>query len=280
MTVLAHDSACEPAAVTGEGLTLDGVTVRFGGHVAVNKLSLSAPLGRLTGLIGPNGAGKTTTFNACSGLNRASVGRVFLDGHDVSSFGPAARSRRGMGRTFQRMELFDSLTVAGNVAVGREAGLAGGNPLRHLWSSPKESADTNARVDAALTRCGLDDVAGELVGVLSTGRRRLVELARVIASGARMVLLDEPSSGLDSNETKRFGVILRSLVEEDGLGILLVEHDMTLVMGVCDYLYVLDFGNLIFEGTPVDVHDSPVVRAAYLGEIGAEEAVADAAGEI
>ena len=250
-----------------EGLALEGVTVRFGGHVAVNGLSLAAPLGRLTGLIGPNGAGKTTTFNACSGLERASAGRLFLGGEDVSALGPAARSRRGLGRTFQRMELFDSITVAGNLAVGREAGLAGLNPLRHLWATPKERADTRRRVDDALARCGLEDVADELVGVLSTGRRRLVELARVIASGARMVLLDEPSSGLDSNETRRFGRILRSLVEEDGIGILLVEHDMTLVMSVCDYLYVLDFGVLIFEGTPTDVHDSPVVRAAYLGEL-------------
>ena len=252
------------------GLRLEGITVRFGGHVAVNGLSLSAPLGRLTGLIGPNGAGKTTTFNACSGLQAVTAGHVFLDREDVSRLGPAPRSRRGLGRTFQRMELFDSLTVAGNVAVGREAGLAGLNPLRHLWATPKERADTGQRVDEALDRCGLTDVADEMVGVLSTGRRRLVELARVIASGARMVLLDEPSSGLDSPETKRFGAILRSLVEDDGLGILLVEHDMTLEMSVCDYLYVLDFGDLIFEGTPAEVHDSPVVRAAYLGDLDAD----------
>jgi ABC-type branched-subunit amino acid transport system ATPase component len=254
-----------------EGLRLEGITVRFGGHLAVNGLSLSASLGRLTGLIGPNGAGKTTTFNACSGLQGVTAGRVFLDGEDVSRLGPAPRSRRGLGRTFQRMELFDSLTVAGNVAVGREAGLAGLNPLRHLWATPKERADTGRRVEEALAQCGLTDVADEMVGALSTGRRRLVELARVIASGARMVLLDEPSSGLDSAETKRFGAILRSLVEDDGLGILLVEHDMTLVMSVCDYLYVLDFGDLIFEGTPSDVHDSPVVRAAYLGELGTDD---------
>jgi ABC-type branched-subunit amino acid transport system ATPase component len=254
------------------GLRLDGITVRFGGHIAVNGLGLSAPLGRLTGLIGPNGAGKTTTFNACSGLQTVTGGRVYLDGDDVSSSGPAPRSRKGLGRTFQRMELFDSLTVAGNVAVGREAGLAGRNPLRQLWASPRERADTRQRVDNALARCGLTDVADEMVGTLSTGRRRLVELARVMASGAHLVLLDEPSSGLDSAETRRFGTILRSLVEDDGLGILLVEHDMTLVMSVCDYLYVLDFGNLIFEGTPAEVHDSPVVRAAYLGELDTEVA--------
>ena len=261
-----------------QGLELQGLTVSFGGLVAVNGLSLTAPLGRLTGLIGPNGAGKTTTFNACSGLNRPSAGHVFLGGADVSRLGPAARSRRGLSRTYQRMELFDSLSVRDNLTVGREAGLAGMNPLRHLWATPKERIDTTRRVDEALAACGLDDVAGELVGVLSTGRRRLVELARVIASGARMILLDEPSSGLDSTETKRFGQIVRSLVTEEGAGILLVEHDMELVMSVCDYLYVLDFGTLIFEGTPTEVHNSEIVRAAYLGEIAAEDAAETVAG--
>jgi ABC-type branched-subunit amino acid transport system ATPase component len=258
------------APTTPVGLAARNLTVRFGGLLAVSDVDLDAPAGQITGLIGPNGAGKTTTFNACSGLQAVTAGHVFLNADDVSRLGPAPRSRRGMGRTFQRMELFDSLTVAGNVAVGREAGLAGLNPLRHLWATPKERVDTSTRVEEALARCGLSDVADEMVGVLSTGRRRLVELARVIASGARMVLLYEPSSGLDSAETKRFGAILRSLVEDDGLGILLVEHDMTLVMSVCDYLYVLDFGDLIFEGSPAEVHDSPIVRAAYLGELGAE----------
>ena len=253
-----------------DGLRLEGITVRFGGHVAVDGLSLSAPVGRITGLIGPNGAGKTTTFNACSGLQSVAAGRVFLDGEDVSHLGPAPRGRRGLGRTFQRMELFDSMIVVGNVGAGREARLAGLNPLRHLWGSPKENIDTRQRLKEALDRCDLNDVAGTMVGDLSTGRRRLVELARVMCSGARMLLLDEPSSGLDSSETKRFGAILRSLVEDDGAGILLVEHDMTLVMNVCDYLYVLDFGHLIFEGTPAEVHDSPVVRAAYLGELDAD----------
>jgi ABC-type branched-subunit amino acid transport system ATPase component len=243
----------------------------YGKHVALDHVNFAVETGRIVGLIGPNGAGKTTTFNACSGLLRPSSGHVFLDGKDVSRLGPAARSRHGLGRTFQRMELSDSLTVAGNVGVGREARLAGFNPLRHLWATPGERADTRRRVDEALVRCGLDDVADEIVGVLSTGHRRLVELARVIAGGSRMVLLDEPSSGLDAKETSRFGEILRSLVEQDGMGILLVEHDMTLVMGVCDYLYVLDFGELIFEGTPADVHGSPVVRAAYLGELATTE---------
>jgi len=257
---------------TGPGLELQGLTVTFGGLVAVNNLSLSAPFGRLTGLIGPNGAGKTTTFNACSGLNRPSSGHVFLGGEDVTHHGPAARSRRGLSRTYQRMELFDSLSVRDNIALGREAGLAGGNPLRHLWATPKERRDTDERVEDAIARCGLGDIAGELAGVLSTGRRRLVELARVIASGADIVLLDEPSSGLDSSETPHFGRVIRSMVEDEGKALLLVEHDMELVMSVCDYLYVLDFGTLIFEGSPKEVHDSPIVRAAYLGELETHEA--------
>jgi ABC-type branched-subunit amino acid transport system ATPase component len=258
-----------------DGLELQGLTVRFGGLVAVNGLSLTAPLGRLTGLIGPNGAGKTTTFNACSGLERPTAGHVFLGGDDVTHLGPAARSRRGLSRTYQRMELFDSLSVRDNLALGREAGMAGGNPLRHLWSTPKEAAEIRQRVDDAIELCGLENVASELAGVLSTGRRRLVELARVIASGASMVLLDEPSSGLDSSETRRFGEIVRSMVDA-GKGLFLVEHDMELVMSVCDYLYVLDFGTLIFEGTPPEVHDSEIVRAAYLGEMAAEEAAGEA----
>ena len=262
---------------SGTGLEVQGLTVTFGGLVAVNNVSLSAPFGRLTGLIGPNGAGKTTTFNACSGLNRPSGGHILLCGQDVTHFGPAARSRRGLSRTYQRMELFDSLSVRDNIALGREAGLAGGNPFRHLWATPKERRDTAARVDDAIARCGVEDIAGELAGVLSTGRRRLVELARVIASGADIVLLDEPSSGLDSSETPHFGRVLRSMVEDEGKALLLVEHDMELVMSVCDYLYVLDFGALIFEGSPKEVHDSPIVRAAYLGEVEAEAAAEDLA---
>jgi ABC-type branched-subunit amino acid transport system ATPase component len=169
------------------------------------------------------------------------------------------------------MELFDSLTVADNLTVGREAGLAGRNPLRHLTATRRETIDTRQRVQRALAICGLEDIADELAGVLPTGKRRLVELARVIASGARIILLDEPSSGLDSSETKRFGDIVRSLVEDEGLSLLLVEHDMELVMRVCDYLYVLDFGVLIFQGSPSEVRDSEIVRAAYLGELDDDE---------
>ena len=251
--------------MSGAGLAVENLTVRYGGAVAVDDLTLEAPLGRLTGLIGPNGAGKTTTFNACSGLLRPAGGRVRLFGADVTHIPPPVRARQGLGRTFQRMELFDSLTVSQNVRLGREAALAGRNPLRQLVSRAGERAVIAAAVEAAIDRCGLGSVAERVAGSLSTGQRRLVELARVLAGDFRFLLLDEPSSGLDRSETEVFGRILRQVVTETGTGILLVEHDMDIVMRVCDHIFVLDFGQLLFDGTPDEVRHSDVVRAAYLG---------------
>ena len=247
------------------GLEVDGLTVRFGGHLAVNELSFTAPRGRITGLIGPNGAGKTTTFNACSGLLEPAGGRVRFDGRDITRLGPPARARLGLGRTFQRMELFGSLSVAENIAVGREAGLAGASALRQVFRRPGERKAVTAAVERALDVCGIGDLAGRRADALSTGQRRLVELARASACDFSLLLLDEPSSGLDHDETAAFGAVLTGMVAERGMGLLLVEHDMALVMGICDYLYVLDFGTLIFEGTPDEVRRSDVVRAAYLG---------------
>jgi ABC-type branched-subunit amino acid transport system ATPase component len=248
-----------------EGLEARGVTVRYGGLVAADSVSLRAPRGKVTGLIGPNGAGKTTTFAACSGLVAPSDGTVHLGGKDVTKLSAQARGQLGLGRTFQRMELFDSLSVRENVALGHEAGLAGSKPWRHLRASRSERARTNERVQEALRRCDLEALADTPAGDLSTGQGRLVELARVIAGDFTMLLLDEPSSGLDRGETQRFGAILRDLVAETGRGILIVEHDMSLVLTVCDYIYVLDFGKLIFQGTPSDVMASSEVQAAYLG---------------
>jgi ABC-type branched-subunit amino acid transport system ATPase component len=248
-----------------DGLYARNLRVRFGGLVAVDDVELQAPRGRITGLIGPNGAGKTTTFNACCGMQALAAGSVHFDGDDITSLSPQARARRGIGRTFQRMELFDSLSVADNVALGREAGFAGSNPLRQLIAGREErSAVAEATADA-LARCGIADLAHRSVGSLSTGQRRLVELARVLAGPFSMLLLDEPSSGLDGEETERFGAILLDVLSARDIGVLLVEHDMSLVMRICSYLYVLDFGQLIFEGTPEQVRASEVVRSAYLG---------------
>jgi ABC-type branched-subunit amino acid transport system ATPase component len=262
------------------GLEVRDLSVRYGGNVAVAGVTLSAPMGRLTGLIGPNGAGKTTTFNACSGLLRPASGQVLLFDSDVTRLGPARRARRGLGRTFQRMELFTSMTVAENVALGREAGLGGSNPLRQFLASPAQRQAVRAATDEALGACGITDLAHQPVETLSTGQRRLVELARVLAGGFRMLLLDEVSSGLDHAESEHLGGILRRLVDERGVGILLVEHDMALVMAVCDYLYVLDFGKPIFEGTAPEVQASPMVRAAYLGSEEGLQAAEHAAGVI
>lgn len=247
------------------GLWVEDLTIRFGGNTAVDGACLNAPLGRVTGLIGPNGAGKTTTFNACSGLLRPASGRIRLFGEDVTGKPPAARARRGLGRTFQRMELFDSMTVEQNVALGLEAKLARSHPVRQLLSPPSEGKAIRAATDEAIDLCGLGEIRRAVAGALSTGQRRLVDLARVLAGGFSVLLLDEPSSGLDTAETERFGGIVQRVVAERGCGVLLVEHDMKLVMSVCDYLYVLDFGVMIFEGTPAEVRASAAVRAAYLG---------------
>ncbi|MEA2128513.1 MAG: hypothetical protein QOJ85_1404 [Solirubrobacteraceae bacterium] len=252
-------------------LVLEQLTVLFGTVAAVDKLDLTAAEGQITALIGPNGAGKTTTFNACCGLLRPASGRVVLFGEDVSSLPPAARARRGMGRSFQRLELFDSMSVSDNVGLGLESGLAGQSWLRCLVGSRAQTKQVAAAVEESLDTCGITDLAGRRAGELSTGQRRLVELARALAGGFPLLLLDEPSSGLDHDETARFGEILRAVVDQ-GRSILLVEHDMELVLSVCDYLHVLDFGVHIFEGTPAEVQASSVVRAAYLGE----EVTADA----
>ncbi|MEV6056676.1 ABC transporter ATP-binding protein [Streptomyces sp. NPDC052107] len=247
------------------GLRVDGLTVRFGGNTAVNGVSFDAPLGRVTGLIGPNGAGKTTTFNACSGLLRPSAGAIRLFGQDITGKPPSARAQLGLGRTFQRMDLFDSLTVEQNIALGLEARLARSHPFKQLWCPPAERKAVRAAAEEVLELCRLGDLRHEPAAALSTGQRRLVDLGRVLAGGFSLLLLDEPSSGLDTPETERFGAIVTRVVAERDCGVLLVEHDMALVMSVCDHLCVLDFGELIFQGSPDEVRASETVRAAYLG---------------
>jgi ABC-type branched-subunit amino acid transport system ATPase component/branched-subunit amino acid ABC-type transport system permease component len=249
----------------GTGVTVSDLSVTFGGRVAVRSFALSAPKGQITGLIGPNGAGKTTTFNACSGLLRPASGSVLLHGEDVSRLSPAARARLGLGRTFQKMELFDSMTVRENIALGREASLAGVQPLRHLVSRRGDRSMVENAVTSAAQVCGISDWMDRPVGGLSTGQRRLVEVARSLAGPFDMLLLDEPSSGLNRAETERLGRVLTNVIEERDVGILLTEHDMELVMQICSYIYVLDFGMQIFEGTPAEVVGSEQVRAAYLG---------------
>ena len=255
------------------GLHINDLVVRFGGHTAVNRLTMSAPIGEVTGLIGPNGAGKTTTFNACSGAISPTAGSIGFDGHDLTTAPESRRARLGIGRTFQRIELFDSLTVRENVQLGREARLAGTSPMSQLLPRRGERALVEAAAARSMQQCGITDVADARAGRLSTGQRRLVELARALAGDFRLLLLDEPSSGLDHSESDAFTALLLKVVEETGVGVLIVEHDMNVIAGLCQYTYVLDFGQLIFEGGPRAVLHSDIVRKAYLGteDLGLEE---------
>jgi ABC-type branched-subunit amino acid transport system ATPase component len=253
--------------VTGEKtptLRAEAVSVRFGGLQAVADLSLRAESGTITGLIGPNGAGKTTTFNAIAGAvpmtGTTHLGERCLDRLDVRG-----RAQAGLGRTFQRMELLDTMQVLDNVAMGPELQLAGRSLVHHLFGARRERMESLEAARHALERCGILPLADAQVTDLSTGQRRLVELARAIASDFRFLILDEPSSGLDARETASFGQILEGIVAERGIGILLVEHDMALVRSVCSYIFVLDFGMLLAEGPADEVLGSDVVRAAYLG---------------
>lgn len=243
--------------------------VRFGGLVALNGVTLDAPPGRITGLIGPNGAGKTTLFNVCCGFQRADEGIVTLDGHDLSHTSPARRARLGLGRTFQRMELFASLTVRENVELAAEAAHIGDDPMTQLGliaGGAKIRKATRDIADGLLHDTGLLDIADRLAGEISTGQGRLVELARAMARGPGLLLLDEPSSGLDAAESHDFGALLVRLVQDHDIGILMVEHDMSLVLNICEWIYVLDFGRPLMNGTAEDVRNSPEVRAAYLGQ--------------
>jgi ABC-type branched-subunit amino acid transport system ATPase component len=251
---------------SGTGLEVEDLRVSFGGLLALDGVSLCVPEGRITGLIGPNGAGKTTMFNASCGIYAPTSGSVKFDDQSMAKLAPSARARLGLGRSFQQMELFDSLTVWENITLGREGLLAGHNPARQMWSTRAQQRETLSAAEEALLRCGLEDHAAAFVGTLPTGKRRLVEFARCIAGQFSILLLDEPSSGLDPAETNEFGQVICGLVKDRGIGILLVEHDMSLVASVCEYLYVLDFGVLVLEGPAADVLSSPVTRAVYLGQ--------------
>ncbi len=235
-------------------LEVHEVGVRFGGLQALDAVTVGVDENRVTGLIGPNGAGKTTLFNVITGLQPPTAGRVVIGGEDITLAKAHVRARKGIGRTFQRLETFGTLTARENVLVGAE--------MRRGWS--REKFDVRQLADELIDKVGLRDVADEKVDKLATGTARLVEVARALASKPRVLLLDEPSAGLNENETGALGALLREL-SADGLAVLLVEHDMSFVMGACDHIHVLDFGRLIAEGSPTEIQANPDVRAAYLG---------------
>ena len=241
-------------------LQASGISVQFGGLQALSDVDLDVEAGSITGLIGPNGAGKTTMFNVICGLQPTTTGRVTFDDGDVTSLKTHERARLGVARTFQRLEVFGSLSARENILVGAE--------IRARWS--KEKVDAQAVTEAILDRVDLRRVQDHRVDTMPTGLARLVELGRALAAAPKLLLLDEPSSGLSEEETVFFAALLRSLTAE-GLGILLVEHDVELVMDVCARIHVLDFGRKIAAGTPKEIQQDKAVQAAYLGA-GADDA--------
>ena len=248
-------------------LEVRGVEVHFGGLKALRGVDLLAEAGTVTGLIGPNGAGKTTLFNVICGLLEPDSGTIVLDGTDMGGLAAYRRARLGVARTFQRLEVFGSLTARNNVLVAAE--------VHRSWS--RRRYDPGQVADAILERVGIAHIAGEQVDSLPTGLARLVELARALATQPKILLLDEPSSGLDEDESASFGRLLRSLASE-GLGVLLVEHDIELVMSVCEIIHVLDFGAMLAVGSPKEIQADEKVRAAYLGIEGDVELISSAAG--
>jgi len=254
---------------SGFALEAHEVSQRFGGLRALDRVSLRVPEGSIVGLIGPNGAGKTTLFDCITGVRPPAEGRVHLFGRVVTEWPAHRRAALGVGRTFQRLELFGSLTVEENVVVAAEAEFGHGGALSDLLALP-ESVRTreDARDIAASTLelLGLEPHRDEPAGSLPIGLARRVELGRALARYPRLLLLDEPSSGLSAGESASLAELLRGLRDERGTSMLVVEHDMAFVMNLCDHMYVLDFGRLLADGTPDAIRRDPAVRAAYLGE--------------
>ncbi|HUY21184.1 MAG TPA: ATP-binding cassette domain-containing protein [Acidimicrobiales bacterium] len=234
-------------------LTVEEVAVRFGGLQALQDVNLEVYAGAVNGLIGPNGAGKTTLFNVITGLQPPTRGRVRIGDTDITGARPHHRARLGVARTFQRLELFGTLTARENVQMAAET-----RRRRPTGASSRTEADI------ILDHVGLTAVADEPTDLLPTGLARLVELARALATGPSVLLLDEPSSGLNHEETVDLGRVLTDLAAR-GMAVLLVEHDMSLVMSICDHVSVLDYGAVIAHGDPATVQADPAVQAAYLG---------------
>ena len=240
------------------------LTVTFGGLNACDHVDLAVPTGKFVGLIGPNGAGKTTFIDAITGYVPTSAGNAVFDGVDIGEMKPHERAQSGLVRTFQSLELFEDLSVRDNLLVAAY-------PTRwytfisDMFHLTKRDEDIESRVDWALDIMGLNDAAESMPTDLPHGRRKLVGVARALAAKPKLILLDEPAAGLDTAESQILGGYLREFLNHD-MSVFLIDHDMGLVLSVCDFIYVLDFGKIIASGTPAEIRESAAVKAAYLGE--------------
>jgi branched-chain amino acid transport system permease protein len=266
----APPAGAPPAATDGPILEVRGVTKRFRGLRALHDVSMTVVAGEIRGVVGPNGSGKTTLFNVISGQYRASAGQVLLDGRVVSRARPYQLSHRGVARTFQSLRLFHQLTVRENLLVGLDRGR-----VRNIWRYAlwppgvwRQNRDLGRRADALLAQFGLTEFGRAAPRSLPYGIQRRIEIARAMATAPRLLLLDEPAAGLNGEEVGQLAAIVRA-IRDTGVTVVLIEHNMGLVMSLCERVTVLSSGAVIAEGTPAEVVTTPAVIEAYLGDTGA-----------